>query len=304
MQYAAIPFFVLAFILTSSTVSTNLASEAGSQHATTPAELSFQSSEPSAADTQRDESSDVTGSINVKAQPENPRRTLMDRICTTVRTAAEENELPVNFFARLIWQESRFKTDEKSRAGALGIAQFMPQTAALRGLANPWDPIASLQKSADFLRDLREQFGNLGLAAAAYNGGPGRVTAWLKGRGGLPKETRDYVQIITGVPVEQWRGPDASDIEIGAIPSRVPCPQFAALMDPAMPELPRPPATPKVQLAAVSKDSHSWRTKAERVKAKVRAKFETLRGKVRTALAGRKSGGQRVASRRAARSNS
>ena len=84
----------------------------------------------------------------------------------------------MSFFVRLIWQESRFRPDVVSRAGARGIAQFMPGTARERGLANGWTPIQSLHKSADFLRELREQFGNLGLAAAAYNGGPGRVRAW------------------------------------------------------------------------------------------------------------------------------
>ena len=130
----------------------------------------------------------------------------MEDICSTLEAAAATHELPVSFFVRLIWQESRFRPDVVSRAGARGIAQFMPGTARERGLANPFDPIQSLHKSADFLRELREQFGNLGLAAAAYNGGPGRVRAWLNGRGGLPSETRQYVQIVTGAPAERWRG--------------------------------------------------------------------------------------------------
>ena len=69
-----------------------------------------------------------------------------------------------------------------SAKGAQGIAQFMPQTADFRGLADPFDPIEALHNSASYLRDLRERFGNLGLAAAGYNAGPGRVSAWLAGR--------------------------------------------------------------------------------------------------------------------------
>jgi len=55
----------------------------------------------------------------------------------------------------------------------------MPQTASWHGLSNPFDPIEALQHSPAYLRELMNQFGNLGLAAAAYNAGPTRVSAWL-----------------------------------------------------------------------------------------------------------------------------
>jgi len=58
------------------------------------------------------------------------------------------------------------------------------------------------------LRGLRDEFGNLGLAAAAYNAGSGRVRDWLGGRRPLPQETRAYVRLVTGRSVEEWtRGP-------------------------------------------------------------------------------------------------
>ena len=82
----------------------------------------------------------------------------------------------------------------------------MPRTADWRGLSNPFDVNAALKASASYLRDLRARFGNLGLAAAAYNAGPQRVQDWLSGRGGLPKETRQYVQIVTGHSAEEWSG--------------------------------------------------------------------------------------------------
>jgi len=130
-------------------------------------------------------------------------------ICLMAEAAASANGLPFEFFARLIWQESRFRPDAvgpvtRSGARARGIAQFMPRTASERGLLAPHDPVQALPKSAEFLRELLNEFGNLGLAAAAYNAGPRRVRDWLEGRGGLPSETQRYVEIITGHPAEEW----------------------------------------------------------------------------------------------------
>lgn len=136
-------------------------------------------------------------------------------ICLVLESAARANDLPVEFFARLIWQESRFHPNSvgpvtRSGKRALGIAQFMPGTAAERDLLNPFDPLQALPKSAEFLRELRHEFGNLGLAAAAYNAGPRRVREWLAGSGPLPSETRAYVRAITGASAEQWaKGADA-----------------------------------------------------------------------------------------------
>jgi hypothetical protein len=64
--------------------------------------------------------------------------------------------------------------------------------------------VQALPKSAELLRDLRADFGNLGLAAAAYNAGPRRVREWLAGTGPMPAQTRSYVLAITGRPVEDW----------------------------------------------------------------------------------------------------
>jgi soluble lytic murein transglycosylase-like protein len=114
-----------------------------------------------------------------------------EEICRTIEQAATENQLPVNFFVRVIWQESRFNPRLVGRKGAIGIAQFMRETADFRGLADPFDPISSIENAARYLGDLRKMFGNLGLAAAGYNAGPGRVREWLDRKGALPKETRD-----------------------------------------------------------------------------------------------------------------
>jgi hypothetical protein len=124
--------------------------------------------------------------------------------CEALREAAEESEIPLPFFARLLWQESRFQSSEVSPVGAQGVAQFMPSTAAEVGLDDPFDPFKALPASAKYLRQLRNEFGNLGLAAAAYNAGSGRVQKWLSGRATLPRETKTYVRRITGTSAENW----------------------------------------------------------------------------------------------------
>jgi hypothetical protein len=128
-------------------------------------------------------------------------------LCSIVERASATTAVPLPFLTRLIWQESSFRADVVSRAGAQGIAQFMPGTARERGLANPFDPEQAIPAAAGLLADLVRRFGNLGLAAAAYNAGPARVSAWLSGKGGLPDETRDYVLRITGRPAEDWSAP-------------------------------------------------------------------------------------------------
>ena len=138
----------------------------------------------------------------------NPKSANSDQNCLALAKAAAAHDLPLDFFVRLIRQESNFDPNSVSHKGAQGIAQFMPGTARWRGLADPFEPLQALYESARWLRELREQFGNLGLAAAAYNAGPGRVQDWLAGRGGLPGETRAYVRIITGRAAEEWaQGP-------------------------------------------------------------------------------------------------
>jgi len=168
-----------------------------------------------------------------------------ESICLMIESAARESNLPLEFFARVIWQESRFRPDAigpMTRSGqrAQGIAQFMPGTAGERGLLDPFNPVQALPKSAEFLAELREQFGNLGLAAAAYNAGPRRVQEWLAGTGGMPAETRNYVYAITGSSVEDWakagkggkqpeRMPTSSCRELMALLKQAPNPFIAGL---------------------------------------------------------------------------
>lgn len=184
-----------------------------------------------------------------------------DDICRAVEQDAAENELPVEFFARVIWQESRFNASAVSRKGAQGIAQFMPSTADYRGLIDPFDPIAALKNSASYLHDLKTRFGNLGLAAAAYNAGPGRVAAWLMSHRGLPSETRNYVAIITGWTADEWASPSPPQTAETTIPQGVPCTRLANLILAPKEEAHRIAAyVPKwgMQLTANWNESKAW----------------------------------------------
>ena len=127
------------------------------------------------------------------------------RLKQFIEHTAEASGLPVDFFLRLLQQESGLDHRAVSRAGAQGVAQFMPATAAERGLIDPFDPFEAIPKAAEFLREQRAAFGSLGMAAAAYNAGPHRVRKWLSGRSSLPQETRAYVARITGRSADDWR---------------------------------------------------------------------------------------------------
>ncbi len=130
--------------------------------------------------------------------------------------AANAHTLPVNYFLRLIRQESGFDPNSVSPAGAQGIAQFMPATASTRGLKDPFDPAEALPKSAELLSELKDRFGNLGLAAAAYNAGPERIRRWLAGESPLPQETINYVRVITGHDVADWAKSNNLTIDLSA----------------------------------------------------------------------------------------
>jgi Transglycosylase SLT domain len=166
----------------------------------------------------------VCAAPRVMAQaPEGPKQPSDDprnAICQMIESAAQVNALPIDFFTRLIWRESRLQPDEvgpltRSGQRALGIAQFMPGTAMERQLFEPFNPAAALPKSGEFLAELRNEFGNLGLAAAAYNAGPQRLRDYLAGLShDLPLETRNYVLAITGRPVEDWAA-SGKDADVG-----------------------------------------------------------------------------------------
>ncbi|MFA6267559.1 MAG: lytic transglycosylase domain-containing protein [Pseudolabrys sp.] len=154
-----------------------------------------------------------------------------DEVCGALTQAAQRNDVPAPFFIRLLFQESRFNPAVVSSAGAQGVAQFMPDTASEMGVDNPFDPLQAIPASARLLGNLIRQFGNLGLAAAAYNAGPKRIADWLaaKGKSKLPEETQGYVRTITGKPVENWSAASARHPQ-QKLPQHAPCQETAGLL--------------------------------------------------------------------------
>jgi hypothetical protein len=127
--------------------------------------------------------------------------------------AAERHGVNPHLLWVIAYLETRFNPKLRSRVGARGLMQFMPATALSYGLANPYDPTASIDAAARYVRDLAARFSNRAdLTLAAYNSGEGTVEAFLSGRtlkigekvinprgivtGGIPpyRETQNYVQ--------------------------------------------------------------------------------------------------------------
>lgn len=110
-----------------------------------------------------------------------------------IESAAADTGLDPRLLAGLVWAESTFVPDAVSSAGAIGLAQLMPGTAAGLGV-DPWDPGANVRGGARYLADQIERFGSLELGLAAYNAGPGRVIE----HDGAPPYTRRYIDRVTG----------------------------------------------------------------------------------------------------------
>ena len=113
----------------------------------------------------------------------------------TAQAAAVRHGIPVDLFLRLVQQESGWNTTALSQAGAMGLAQLMPDTARLLGV-DAADPVQNLDGGARYLRAQFDAFGDWRLALAAYNAGPGAVLQY----GGMPPyaETTHYVRVILG----------------------------------------------------------------------------------------------------------
>ena len=112
-----------------------------------------------------------------------------------IEAAAEQAGVDPRLLASLVWAESGFRAEARSHAGAIGLAQLMPGTAAGLGV-NAADPAQNLLGGARYLRAQLDRFGSPALALAAYNAGPGRVAQ----AGGIPRiaETQAYVPRVLG----------------------------------------------------------------------------------------------------------
>jgi hypothetical protein len=136
-----------------------------------------------------------------------------------VNAAASKYGIDPTWLSSLLWQENKFRPTGTSPAGAQGIAQFMPGTAARYGV-NVKDPVSSIDGAAHYLSDNLKMFGgNVGLATAAYNWGEGNVQKWMRSGGSVPKETQDYVANITGKPISSWAGAGGASSRSGVTPT-------------------------------------------------------------------------------------
>ncbi|WP_353296640.1 lytic transglycosylase domain-containing protein [Sulfitobacter pacificus] len=168
--------------------------------------------------------------------------------CNAIQIFAQRHRLDSGFFARLIWQESRFDPNALSHADARGIAQFIPSTAKRRGLKDPYNPADALEHSAQYLAEMLKKYGNEGMAAIGYNGGERRAEGFLLGKG-LAPETVNYVPIITGLNAEDWRDgkPKVQDMRLSKTENFLPA-CYAMAQNRRITPLakPKPPA-PKVK---------------------------------------------------------
>jgi soluble lytic murein transglycosylase-like protein len=243
---------------------------------------------------------EIEAEVAEMRQPEGPPLPPPDlpieTLCHTLASVAQANGLPTGFFARLIWQESKLNQRVVSHAGAQGVAQFMPAVAAERGLLNPFDPLAALPHSARFLKEHVEYFGNLGLAAAAYNAGARRVTDWLAKRGRLPEETRQYVKKITGHEPERWTVSNEIDMPV-ALPKQNPCDGVADLSREAEPAKVAVQLEPPVQ--RIIEAARIAAAKAAEARAKKLASLKSKRGRLLAKLPGGKRKAKAVAEKSA-----
>lgn len=118
------------------------------------------------------------------------------RYTAKIHELSQRFDLSPSLLEALVWQESRWRENAVSHAGARGLAQLMPGTARYLGV-DPDDPMQNLEGGARYLREQLDRFdGDLEKALAAYNAGPGRVIR----AGGIPniRETRQYVAAIMG----------------------------------------------------------------------------------------------------------
>jgi len=153
-----------------------------------------------------------------------------------VEQAAMRHRLDPDLLRGMIWVESRYDVRATSPAGARGLMQLMPATA--RALAErievrggAYDPEFNVLAGSLYLSDMMERYdGNVVLALAAYNAGPGNVDRWLREDGGLPPRSREYAALVLAAKTRfetVWSVPDERPVPTQlatSVPVRAPAP--------------------------------------------------------------------------------
>ncbi len=170
-----------------------------------------------------------------------------------IEQAATKHRIDPDLLRGMVWVESRFDPRAQSPAGARGLMQLMPATAAglaprvnQSGRANAFDPQFNVLAGTLYLSDMLARYrGDVVLALAAYNAGPGNVDRWLDEDGELPPRSREYADLVLAAKTRfetRWRVPDErTDTQLAAAPTPVRAPAPVVIPEPPAVEEPEPP---------------------------------------------------------------
>ncbi|MFW6437881.1 MAG: lytic transglycosylase domain-containing protein [Armatimonadota bacterium] len=141
-----------------------------------------------------------------RSGPVSPRQSAKQRgeFDAIINEAASRHNLSADLIHAIVRAESGYDPNCRSSAGAIGLMQLMPGTAEGLGITDPWDPAQNIDGGARYLREQMDRFGDLTLALAAYNAGPGAVQR----HGGIPpyEETQTYVRRVQDYLQERMAG--------------------------------------------------------------------------------------------------
>ena len=147
----------------------------------------------------------VTKQVNQGANVSTAKNENVGSLENVIYSMGQKYGVDPSLIKQVVKAESGFDSNATSQAGAMGLMQLMPGTAASYGVQNAYDAVQNLDGGTHFLKDLLDRFGgNIPLSLAAYNAGPGAVDKYQ----GVPpyKETQAYVQkIMAGLNQNDWK---------------------------------------------------------------------------------------------------